>query len=137
MRKAINAMDWIEGGTRTDRALNQAMTQLFTEQGGDRPTVPNFLILLTNGKSENPRGVVNSAKALRDQAKVTIVAIGIGNQIDMRELRSVATTNNEVINVRSYPTLKMRVGQIREKICEGKLAKLLLCTLQVCGHTKY
>ena len=120
MKKAIYAMDWTEGGTRTELALNQARTELYTDRGGDRPTVPNILILLTDGKSENPRGVAESAKALRDNAGVTIVAVGIGNQIDMRELRSIATTNKDVINVQSYGALKRRVGQIREKVCDGK-----------------
>ena len=42
-------------GSRTfiDRALNASRYSLFTEQGGDRPDVPNLLVLITDGRT-NP-----------------------------------------------------------------------------------
>ena len=40
-------------GNRTfiDRALSKTRHSLFTEQGGDRPDVPNLLVLITDGKT--------------------------------------------------------------------------------------
>lgn len=42
-------------GTRIDMAEKIARDQLFTPGGGDRPDVPNLLIILTDGKSTGER----------------------------------------------------------------------------------
>ena len=36
-------------GTRTDLAENQALTKLFTEEGGDRPNATNVMLIFTDG----------------------------------------------------------------------------------------
>lgn len=40
-------------GTRTDLALSLANTELFTQQGGDRPDKPNVMIVITDGRTNN------------------------------------------------------------------------------------
>ena len=37
-------------GTRTDLALQMARDKLFTKAGGDRPNIPNVMLVLTDGK---------------------------------------------------------------------------------------
>ena len=52
--------------TFTDKAMIAADRQLFTEEGGDRPTFPNVLIVLTDGrtndKSKPFAGITKSLK---------------------------------------------------------------------------
>lgn len=43
-----NARKW---GTRIDKAEKIARDELFTPGGGDRPNVPNLLIIFTDGRS--------------------------------------------------------------------------------------
>ena len=40
----------LERETRTDLALTMAKNRLFTKAGGDRPSKPNVMIVLTDGK---------------------------------------------------------------------------------------
>ena len=39
--------DW---GTRTDLAMSKANSEVFTDDGGDRPKAPNILLVFTDGK---------------------------------------------------------------------------------------
>ena len=46
----IGKLPHIQGGTRTDRALEQAAEDFFGwQETGDRPDVPNVLFVLTDG----------------------------------------------------------------------------------------
>lgn len=52
LRKAIKKIPLkLEYQTRTDLALTLAKEKLFSDKGGDRPNVPNALIIFTDGKS--------------------------------------------------------------------------------------
>ena len=54
LRKAIKKFPYLAEGTRTDLALSLASKELFSIQGGDRPSVPNVLIVITDGRT-NPQ----------------------------------------------------------------------------------
>ena len=50
LKNAIKALPHIRGGTRTDRALELAGQDFFGwMETGDRPDVPNVLLVLTDG----------------------------------------------------------------------------------------
>ena len=49
-----NAMTNPWGGTRTDRAMEFVRTMMLTAAAGDRSTVPNVVVLLTDGYSNRP-----------------------------------------------------------------------------------
>ena len=50
LKNAIKALPHIRGGTRTDRALELAGQDFFGwKETGDRPDVPNVLLVLTDG----------------------------------------------------------------------------------------
>lgn len=50
LRNKIGSLPHIRGGTRTDRALTLAGEDFFGwEETGDRPDIPNVLIVLTDG----------------------------------------------------------------------------------------
>ena len=52
LRKAIEEIPVkLELQTRTDLALTLAKNKLFSVEGGDRPDVPNALVIFTDGKS--------------------------------------------------------------------------------------
>lgn len=56
LRKAIKKIPLkLEYQTRTDLALTLAKEKLFSDKGGDRPNVPNALIIFTDGKSTGKR----------------------------------------------------------------------------------
>ena len=48
---AIIHVTYNPGGTRTDKALEMALSKLFTCEGGVRSNVPHVLIVITDGKT--------------------------------------------------------------------------------------
>ena len=48
-------------GTGTHKALGVAGEQLFTVAGGDRPDMPNVVILLTDGRPDNLNKTIEAA----------------------------------------------------------------------------
>ena len=55
-----------------------ARTQMFTPERGDRPGVPNYLVVLTDGKSNNPEQTWLEAREAREQGIITTIGIGGG-----------------------------------------------------------
>jgi len=51
VQTAIAGLQWNGGGTRTDRALKHVREAMLTQAGGDRPEVPNVVLLFTDGRS--------------------------------------------------------------------------------------
>ena len=49
--EAIKNLKYNPGGTRTDLAMDMAMSKLFTCNGGERPNVPHVVIVITDGKT--------------------------------------------------------------------------------------
>ena len=52
MKNKIRSLPHIKGGTRTDKALELAGEDVFGWEGtGDRPDVPNVVVVLTDGNT--------------------------------------------------------------------------------------
>lgn len=119
LKETIDNIQFVEGGTKTERALQLARTDLFSTKGGSRPEVPKILVVVTDGKSENALGVARASMALK-QKHVTILAVGIGEEVDMEELLLMASTADDVIRVSTFSALKKQVAEIRDKVCDGE-----------------
>ena len=119
LKETIDNIPYAEGGTKTERALQLALMDLFSAKGGSRAEVPKILVVMTDGKSENALGVARASMALKDN-HVTIVAVGIGEEVDMEELLLMASTAENVISVRTFSALKKQVAKVREKVCDGE-----------------
>ena len=84
-------------GSRIDKALGMASTELFTEGNGDRAQVPNTLIVFMNRKAEvNP---LQAARYLKDLG-VKVIAIGIGDQVDVGELKDISGNEKDVFTAK-------------------------------------
>jgi len=47
----IHDLPYLHGGTRTDKALTKAASDLYSPQGGDREDVVNALLVVTDGRT--------------------------------------------------------------------------------------
>ncbi|XP_031557914.1 lymphocyte antigen 75-like [Actinia tenebrosa] len=119
LARAVDNIAYIQGGTRTHVALKIARESLFTVEGGARPMISKFMILLTDGASENSKLVAHEARKLK-KTGVYVVAVGIGPSVNRRELITIASTPDDVINVRSFESLLERVTEIRARVCNGQ-----------------
>ncbi|XP_013385581.1 collagen alpha-4(VI) chain-like isoform X2 [Lingula anatina] len=86
---AVDRIKQKRGGTNTALALSTARTSSFTAAEGDRPNVPNIVIVMTDGQSNNMVATAREATMLRNIASVS--AIGVGSNVNTVELKAMAT----------------------------------------------
>merc|ERR1712113_235756 len=94
--EAIAAVDSIiyEGrGTNTGLAVKWVVDNAFKPEFGDRPEVPNKVLLITDGRARDPP--ILKVQAGRLQEEATVYALGIGKQIDYVELNRIASKPSE------------------------------------------
>jgi len=94
--QAIAAVDSIvyEGrGTNTGLAVKWVVDNAFKLEFGDRPEVPNKVLLITDGRARDPPILKVQSTRLQDEA--TVYALGIGKQIDYVELNRIASKPSE------------------------------------------
>ncbi|XP_078351415.1 macrophage mannose receptor 1-like isoform X2 [Oculina patagonica] len=118
---AIDQMEHIRGGTRTDRALRLARNKLFLEKaegGTSRPNIPKFLVVMTDGISKSPFITALEANALKKNG-VHIIVVGVGRLLNRRELSDIASSPQDIITASSFKALKKIVVVTKEKVCGG------------------
>ena len=112
---AVDKLPYLRGRTRIDRALQSAADHLFS---GGRPDVPQTLVLITDGRqSGDPDSLPLSeaVKKLRNK-KIKIVFVGIGADVDRRELKLLA---DDVFFVPSFQHLKQLESKIKSILCSA------------------
>ena len=90
---ALIATPYLGQTTNTPEALLQTRNQCFTAANGDRPDVSNLAIVVTDGVPfpDNRRGpALDEARALKDSG-VTVISIGITDNIDLDFLREMSS----------------------------------------------
>ncbi len=91
---AILAIQYLGQTTNTPEALRVTRTQCFNVANGDRPNVPNLVLIVTDGQPfpRDRRGpALVEARALKDTG-VTSIAIGITSDIDVDFLRELSSS---------------------------------------------
>lgn len=115
LKRAIKAIQQIGGGTRTGDALRY-MQSLF--KAATRDKVPQFLIIITDGESQDQ--VTKAAEELRERG-IVIYAIGVKDAVK-KELEDIAGTKDQMFFVNDFDSLKLIKHDIVRDICspEGK-----------------
>lgn len=120
LEEVVDNIVLAEGGdTNTERALQLARTDLFSAKGGSRPDVPKILVVITGGKSENILAVARASMALKEN-HVTIVVVGIGDEVNIEELLTMASSADDVILLRTFKELKKCISRIKDIVCDGE-----------------
>ena len=115
---AINRLPYQSGTTHTSEALLGALNASFTPRHGDRDSVTDVMIVISDGQSQNPRATANAANRVH-QAGVKVFAIGIGDHVMQTELNAIASDKNHVFHVRNFDSLHLLQEELRNKTCEG------------------
>ena len=137
--KFLDALDknvTYRGGplTRIDLALTMVRNEVFTGQGGDRPDVPNYVVLLTDGRQNSGDYYVDInlvpwyAKPLWDR-NITIFAIGVARARRAQLIRLAGKTGKAIYR-RKLRDLKYTVNEIIPSECLGKEFILALSFLR-------
>ena len=100
-------------GTVTDQALQLAVNQVFTRTGGDRPGVPNAIILVTDGKSTGSVPLSRTVKPLRETG-TDVYVISVGPATDKQELQSMTTGEDRFYVVKNvYELVRLPTRLVR------------------------
>ncbi|XP_032725679.1 collagen alpha-4(VI) chain-like [Lontra canadensis] len=114
LKAAIDDIQQKKGGTMTGEALS-SMAQVFANT--TRSNVPWYLIIITDGKSEDP--VAEPAEALRREG-VTIYAIGVKNA-NVMELKEIA--KDKMFFTPEFDSLKAIQKDVVQDICSSETCK--------------
>ncbi|XP_059170537.1 uncharacterized protein LOC131951789 [Physella acuta] len=105
-------------GTYTHEALNYIMTQnMFGTASGGRDDAPKLVIVMTDGKSNNPLRTLDEARKLKANG-ISIISVGIGRHLSYEELIGVASTQDNVIMATSYQALGDSLGSLVKLACQ-------------------
>ena len=111
--------------TNTADALIRTRQEIFTPSGGARDAAlgyPRVTVVVTDGRSNVNRSLtVPSAEALHDNG-VTVFAVGVGRNIDMDELNSIASSDNFIILLSRFNLMEF-VGLQRRISAEACISK--------------
>ncbi|KAM7368319.1 hypothetical protein PAMP_014547 [Pampus punctatissimus] len=115
--RAIGSLPYKGGDTMTGDALNYLLKNTFTEAAGARTSFPKVLVIITDGKSEDP--VESYAKQLRNMG-VEIFVLGI-HQADEDEMKLMASTpyRSHIYNVAKFDMIKNVQKELINWVCAG------------------
>ncbi|XP_060600216.1 uncharacterized protein LOC132753729 isoform X4 [Ruditapes philippinarum] len=116
--KAIANIPYKRGTTNTGQALKDAYTKMLTVGNGDRPNVPNVVIVVTDGQSTNRPSTLAEAKNLQATG-AQVFTVGVGSGVDKSELNAVATDpdNTHVLTVTDFSKLQQITASLNNKAC--------------------
>lgn len=113
MLNTIDGMEQMNEGTRTGRAITE-VSQYFDAARGGRPWVKQWLVIITDGKSQD--NVREPAHALRDKGVVTY-AIGV-DKANSRKLSDISGSSQRVFIENTFDGLKELGTKLALKFCE-------------------
>lgn len=112
--------------TNTADALIRTEQEIFTTSGGARDQslgYPRVAVVVTDGRSNiNSSLTIPSAEALHE-ARVTVFAVGVGNNINMNELNGIASSESFVILLSQFNLMEFE-GLQRRISAEACISKL-------------
>lgn len=112
MDRAISNVQQMKAGTCTGKALNFTLI-FFDSSSGGRPGVHQYLIVITDGVSQD--NVTIPAKALRDK-NIIIFAIGVG-EAKPSQLLEMTDDPGKVYHEEKFESLQNLEKEIFYKVC--------------------
>ncbi|XP_078353361.1 uncharacterized protein LOC144638092 isoform X2 [Oculina patagonica] len=130
---AVRSIRQFKGWTYTDKALNVAKNELFQTRNGARPGVTKILVVLTDGASTGGEKSLRVPLQNLKESYVNIFAIGIGRNINRRELEMMATApvNEHIFYVANMQELQTLLTRIGESACKKYKCRYVTCDYSV------
>ncbi|XP_053373177.1 collagen alpha-1(XII) chain-like [Mercenaria mercenaria] len=113
---SINTLIYYTGTRETDRALELLRIEGFLNH---RPETPDIAILITDGSSTNSFLTMRAADELK-QSGVEVFVVGVGENIDMKELGYISTNpKDHVFSVSNFEEFDLSSfeGVVARTIC--------------------
>ena len=119
---AIRGTKYLGTGTNTSEALKFAREESFKPEHGARANASKIVIVITDGHSVDQASTSKEATLLHNIAEV--FAIGIGPDVDRRELQNIASGHGDshIVQVNSFQLLHTIQKQLTDSACQGPVA---------------
>ena len=118
-QETVNKLPFAAGGTRFDKAFEEAAKNLFSPSGGVRSHLPKVFVILTDGKQSADYDAVpieQSVLQLRHLG-VRILALAVGSQVDMNELLQIVNEPKDIYAVKDFDTLLGNTDEVGKLTC--------------------
>uniref|UniRef100_A0A8C8CI99 VWFA domain-containing protein n=1 Tax=Oncorhynchus tshawytscha TaxID=74940 RepID=A0A8C8CI99_ONCTS len=112
----MRSVDHFQEATYTPSAIRYVLEEMMTEERGMRKHSRKLLVVITDGKSNDPKETFNSVIPLAEMKDVIRFAIGVGKQFSRQELEQIASFPNFVFETNSFDALQSIQNELREKI---------------------
>lgn len=118
------------GNTPTGAGLEFAQLNVFAKTGRSSDQYPHVIVLITDGKSNQGVDPVQIATILKTKYHVSIVCVGVGNDINLPELQAIASPpiSLTVFAVSDWPALQAFLKTIVSTSCN------IVCPGGCSGH---
>ncbi|XP_078589338.1 sushi, von Willebrand factor type A, EGF and pentraxin domain-containing protein 1-like [Branchiostoma floridae x Branchiostoma japonicum] len=94
--EAIDGLSYLGGATFTGEAIDHTRTISFAESNGNRPEIPDTLVVVTDGKSSDD---ISFPSLSTRQKGVNVFVVGVGEDLDRQTLRGIAGDPEKVLPV--------------------------------------
>ena len=121
------------GRTRTDISLRFMSKKFFTYEKGSRAGVPKVLVVVTDGKSTGNETLSEAVQGLRKKG-VIIYSVGIGDNINMQELKDISRTEKDIFIAKDFGSISLIAPSVVEKIASDLTGEFV--TLPTVFHRK-
>jgi Mg-chelatase subunit ChlD len=120
VQTAINKTTYTSGGTYIASGMNMALEQEFVTPG-DRPTIPNIMIVITDGQDSSN---VQGAQQIAASRNITVFSVGVGSNVDSKQLAAISGSTDRAFNATTFdfldPVLKQICGNIGKMVIKIK-----------------
>ena len=106
--------------TNTANALIKANKEILVERKGMRPLeegVPKIVLVITDGVSDDTVETLKQAKKIKERG-ISMISIGIGKEVNMKELKELATIPNNQYLVENFDSVLKIINSISTKTCK-------------------
>ncbi|KAK0052428.1 collagen alpha-4(VI) chain [Biomphalaria pfeifferi] len=117
--QAVGSIQYIEGSTYTDLALELTNEEVLSPERGDRSNVSDLVVLITDGESSNKNSTKDQSVKLKNRNNLKIFTLGIGSEIDDEELEAIATSDDLSLILESFENLAGIIATMTSVTCSG------------------
>lgn len=123
LKRMITSLDRQLGGFTLDEALRIAR-KVFKSSSARESAQKVFVLIADKKSTSSPTDVAHEVKALEDM-DVTVIPVGIGGEVDIKELQELTPNISDVINTSVIDDVEKFREDIMLKILKGRTCLLV------------
>ena len=117
---AIDSMKYRGGNTNTTGGLQQANDDLFTREGGDRPSADNILLLISDGTpTREVEDLIPLANRMKNRKNIRIIGVGVTDQVNLTMFQHIVSRpfESHYFAVDDFDELQNIIEELIDEAC--------------------